>query len=78
MLFRSARITAAPAAVLGLPGGELGVGAPADICVFDPGAIWQLTPEALKSRGKNSPWLDYMMTGKVTMTLVGGRVVYSA
>ncbi len=73
-----ALITAAPAAVLGLPGGELGVGAPADICVFDPGAIWQLTPEALKSRGKNSPWLDYMMTGKVTMTLVGGRVVYSA
>jgi len=73
-----ARITSAPAAVLGLPGGELGVGATADICIFDPEATWQLTSDALKSRGKNSPWTGYMMTGKVKSTLVGGRVVYQA
>ncbi len=72
------RITAAPAAVLGLPSGQLAVGATADVCIFDPQATWQLTPEALKSRGKNSPWQGYMMTGKVRTTLVGGRVVYSA
>ena len=36
------------------------------------------TPEALKSRGKNSPWMGYMMTGKVSHTLVGGRLVYRA
>ncbi len=72
------RITAAPAAVLGLPSGQLAVGTTADVCIFDPQAIWQLTPEALKSRGKNSPWQGYMMTGKVRTTLVGGRVVYSA
>jgi len=72
------RITAAPAAVLGLPGGQLAVGSAADVCIFDPEATWQLTPEALKSRGKNSPWQGYMMTGKVRTTLVGGRVVYSA
>ena len=71
-----ARITSAPAEVLGLQTGQLALGASADICIFDPEAIWQLTPEALKSRGKNSPWLSYMMTGKVTATLVGGRVVY--
>ena len=73
-----ARITSAPAAVLGLPSGQLAVGAAADICIFDPEATWQLTPEALKSRGKNSPWTGYMMTGKVKSTLVGGRVVYQA
>jgi dihydroorotase len=73
-----ARITSAPAAVLGLPSGQLALGATADICIFDPEATWQLTPETLKSRGKNSPWLGYMMTGKVKTTLVGGRVVYSA
>lgn len=73
-----ARITSAPAAVLGLPGGQLGVGAAADICIFDPEATWQLTPDALKSRGKNSPWTGYMMTGKVKSTLVGGRLVYNA
>ena len=73
-----ARITAAPAAVLGLQSGQLAVGSVADLCIFDPEATWQLTPETLKSRGKNSPWLGYMMTGKVQKTLVGGRVVYSA
>ena len=32
-----------------------------NVCIFDPEADWQLTPDALKSRGKNSPWLGYMM-----------------
>jgi len=64
--------------VLGLDGGQLVVGSPADICIFDPEATWQLTPEALKSRGKNSPWTGYMMTGKVRHTLVGGRLAYRA
>ena len=73
-----ARITCAPAEVLGLAGGTLAVGSVADICVFDPQAEWKLTPEALKSRGKNSPWLGYMMSGKVRATLVGGRVVYKS
>ena len=73
-----ARITSAPAEVLGLESGQLAQGAVADICIFDPEANWQLTPEALKSRGKNSPWTGYMMTGKVTTTLVGGRIVYQA
>jgi len=73
-----ARITSAPAEVLGLDGGQLVVGSPADICIFDPEATWQLTPEALKSRGKNSPWTGYMMTGKVRHTLVGGRLAYRA
>ncbi len=72
------RITADPAAILGVEGGTLAIGAPADVCVFDPAATWQLTPEALKSRGKNSPWTGYMMTGKVKATLVAGRPVYLA
>ncbi len=72
-----ARITMAPAEVLGIEAGTLALGSAADVCVFDPAESWQLTPEALKSRGKNSPWLGYMMTGKVKATLVGGRLVYS-
>ena len=71
-----ARITSAPAEVLGLASGQLAVGSVADVCVFDPDATWQLTAEALKSRGKNSPWTGCMMTAKVRMTLVAGRVVY--
>jgi dihydroorotase len=73
-----ARITSAPAAVLGLSSGQLAIGAAADICIFDPGANWLLTPQSLRSRGKNSPWMGYMMCGEVRTTLVGGRVVYQA
>jgi len=73
-----ARITSAPAEVLGLESGHLEVGAVADVCIFDPCTTWQLTPEALKSRGKNSPWLGYLMAGKVKATLVGGRLVFGA
>jgi hypothetical protein len=51
------RITASPTEVPGLPSGELAVGAPADVCVFDAEATWQLTPETLTSGGKNSPWM---------------------
>ena len=73
-----ARITSAPAAIMGLDSGTLSVGSKADVCVFDPDATWQLTPDALISRGKNSPWLGYLMAGKVRSTLVSGRVVFSA
>ena len=72
------RITAAPAAILGMDAGHLAIGARADVCIFDPAETWQLTPEALKSRGKNSPWLGYPMAGRVKATLVGGRVAFQA
>lgn len=73
-----ARITSAPAEILGVDSGQLAVGSIADICIFDPEANWQLSAEALKSRGKNSPWTGYMMSGKVMFTLVGGRPVFAA
>jgi len=72
------RITAAPAAILGLPQAHLALGAVADVCIFDPAAEWQLNADSLKSRGKNSPWLGQRLTGKVRATLVGGRVVFAA
>jgi len=71
-----ARITSTPADILGLPGGTLAVGAVADICIFDPAETWVLGPETLKSRGKNSPWLGYPLSGKVRATLVSGRRVF--
>jgi dihydroorotase-like cyclic amidohydrolase len=33
-------------------------------------------PKAFKSRGKNSPFAGKILTGKITMTLHGGRIVY--
>jgi len=72
-----ARVTCDPAAILGIAAGTLSVGAAADVCVFAPEEPWRVTPEALRSRGKNTPFLGWEMAGKVRATLVGGRVVFA-
>jgi len=71
-----ARVTCDPAAILGIDGGSLAVGARADVCLFDPVEPWVVTPEALRSQGKNSPFIGYEMAGRARATLVGGRVVF--
>ena len=71
-----ARITAEPARVLGLAAGTLSAGSAADICIFHPEQEWKVERRALKSQGKNSPWLGHEMRGRVRATLVGGHVVY--
>ena len=70
------RITAAPARVLGLDAGHLAPGADADVCVFDPDLHWVVAPSALRSQGKNTPFLGLELSGKVRYTLVGGQVVH--
>jgi dihydroorotase len=70
------RITAAPARVLGLDAGHLAPGADADVCVFDPELHWVVEPSALRSQGKNTPFLGLELSGRVRYTLVGGQVVH--
>ncbi|TMH61532.1 MAG: dihydroorotase, partial [Betaproteobacteria bacterium] len=57
------RITAAPARVLGLDAGQLAPGADADVCVFDPDLHWVVAPSALRSQGKNTPFLGLEVSG---------------
>ena len=73
-----ARITSLAARVLGVSSGRLAIGAPADITLFDPAATLRVVPEALKSQGKNTPFLGYELAGKVRYTVVAGNVVYEA
>jgi dihydroorotase len=73
-----ARITANPARVLGLDAGHLGRGAQADVCVFDPQAHWRVEPTALKSQGRNTPFLGLELVGRVRYTLVGGHIVHES
>ncbi|WP_300450569.1 dihydroorotase [Accumulibacter sp.] len=73
-----ARITSDPATILGIDAGSLAVGCPADICLFDPDQLWQVTPGGLRSQGKNTPFLGREIKGRVRMTLIGGRIVYEA
>ena len=65
-----------PAELLGLPGGSLRAGAPADIIVIDPDVPWVLDPADLKSQCKNTPFDDARFSGRVVRTIVGGRTVY--
>ncbi len=66
-----------PARILKVPGGSLKPGSPADVTVIDPERRWVVTKENLHSKGKNSPYLGWEMTGQAVLTIVGGRKVYS-
>ena len=65
-----------PAELLGLPGGTLKSGAPADVIVVDMELPWVLDPNQLKSKCKNTPFDEARLTGRVVRTIVSGRTVY--
>ncbi|HRK67419.1 MAG TPA: dihydroorotase [Hyphomonas sp.] len=65
-----------PAELLGLPGGRLERGAPADVMVLDPELPWLVDAAKLKSRCRNTPFDEARMSGKVLATIVAGRIVY--
>ncbi len=74
-LFRAMSLN--PAQRLGLDGGRLVVGAPADLVLFDPDAPFVLDRfTMLASKSKNTPFDGARMEGKVLATFVGGRQVY--
>jgi len=73
-----ARVTSAPARILGVDAGRIAPGAPADLVVFDAEAPWRVSAQALKSQGKNSPFLGLELAGRVRATVVAGSVVYEA
>ena len=72
------RVTIHPAQLLGVKMGHLTVGAHADLCVFDPQAVWKVEPAALKSQGKNTPFNGYEMQGRVRYTLLDGQLVFQS
>lgn len=80
-----AAVTAAPAGVLGASlgslqasCGQLVAGGVADVCVFDPSARWTVTPSALRSQGRHTPFEGHELPGRVRWTLVGGRIAHQA
>ncbi|MGR3717968.1 MAG: amidohydrolase family protein, partial [Thermohalobaculum sp.] len=66
-----------PARILGLPGGRLAPGAPADLVLFDPDAPFVLDRAALRSRSKNTPFDRQRMQGRVTGTWVAGERIFA-
>jgi dihydroorotase len=71
-----AKITSEPAELIGSGAGNLEEGRVADVCVFDPEVFWKVERSALRSQGKNTPFLGLEVPGKVRFTLVAGEVVH--
>jgi dihydroorotase len=78
-------ITHAPAKVLGsslgtlqASIGQLAAGGVADLCVFDPQAEWTVTPDALRSQGKNTPFAGYPVRGRVRYTIAAGQLAHES
>ena len=76
-------VTSEPARVLGSALGTLQAsvgrlveGGVADVCVFDPDATWTVTPAALRSQGKHTPFSGYEVPGRVRCTIAAGLVAY--
>ncbi len=72
------RLSLAPARRLGLPGGRLAPGAPADLVLFDPDAPWRLDRAELRSKSKNTPFDRQRLEGRVRGTWVAGRRVFGS
>lgn len=67
-----------PARVLGVAGGTLEVGAPADITVLDLEREGKIDPAGFRSKARNTAFKGWPVKGAAVMTIVGGKVVHDA
>jgi dihydroorotase len=66
-----------PAKLLGLNGGRLAAGVPADFVLVDPSMSWKVEPNSIRSRSKNTPYEHRTLEGRAVQTFVAGRQVYA-
>jgi len=69
-------LTYKPAQILEIDAGTLTVGQAADICIFNPDKEWCLEESNMHSARYNSPFIGWGFKGRVTYTLINGKVVY--
>lgn len=70
------KFTVSPARLLRLEKGTLKPGADADVTVFQPDREWTFQREHSASKSRNSPFHNWPLKGKPTMTIVAGKVVW--
>lgn len=71
------RMSCNPSKILNLQRGTLSPGSVADITLIDPEVEWIVEADKLASKSKNSPWLGQRMKGGASVTIVGGKLVYT-
>ncbi len=64
-----------PCEIFGLEKNTFAPGDPADFVLFDPDASWEVTPESLRSKGKNTPCLGTTLLGAVKLLCVHGQCI---
>jgi dihydroorotase len=69
-------LSANPAKILGVAGGTIADGGPADITILAPDHSVTVDARALVSKSKNTPFDGWSLKGAVAATIVGGRDVY--
>ena len=69
-------MSANPAKVLNLEGGEINEGAAADLTIVDLNEKWIIDSNKFLSKGKNTPFNGYEVYGKVVCTIVDGQIKY--
>ncbi|OAI43817.1 dihydroorotase [Nitrospira sp. SCGC AG-212-E16] len=72
------KLSTAPAKAFGLAKGTLTVGADADVAVVDQQEQWEVDPAKFRSKSRNTPFAGWKVKGRVTATIVGGRVVFES
>jgi len=70
------KFTEGPSRVIGIDRGEIKEGERADIVIFDPDYEWVYKKEEIKSKSKNSPFINWKLKGKVIWTICSGKIVY--
>lgn len=70
------RMSTAPHRILGVPGGNLAIGMPADITIADMDCEYSIDKDTFISKGKNTPFHGHTVNGRVYYTIVGGNIVY--
>ena len=70
------KLSTAPAKAFGLAKGTLAVGADADVAIVDQQEQWEVDPAKFRSKSRNTPFAGWKVKGRVTTTIVGGRVVF--
>ena len=70
------KMTVVPASILGLEAGTLHAGGAADLCVFDAEEQWTVDPQNFRSKGRNTVFAGDTLTGKVKLTVCGGKITH--
>ncbi|MFK9372486.1 hypothetical protein ACJEJU_23955, partial [Escherichia coli] len=65
-------LAANPSRILGLDGGKLVEGAPADLLAFDPDAPWQIVADRMIARAGNTPFDGLPVQSRVRHLVKGG------